>query len=79
MPENKQRGESAARVRRFREKMRRQGLKPVTLWLPDVNDPAYLAEIKRQVEVLRNSAHEKEHNDWLDAVQATHDWPPYDG
>jgi hypothetical protein len=69
---------SAARVRRHRDAMRKQGLKPVTLWLPDVNNPAYIAEVQRQCRLVAEDPHEAEHNDWLAAVLADQDWPQYD-
>jgi hypothetical protein len=46
---------SAARVGRLRARRRANGLRAVTLWLPDVNDPncrAQLAEQCRQLAVL---------------------------
>ena len=50
---------SAARVRKHRQKMREQGLKPKTLWLPDTNSPEYRAEIARAIKEINNSADEK--------------------
>ena len=43
----KPRSASAERVRRHRDKMKAMGLKPVTLWLPDVDSPEYKARIER--------------------------------
>jgi hypothetical protein len=45
---------SAERVRRHREKMKAMGLKPVTIWVPDVdvNSPEFRADIKRQCELI---------------------------
>jgi hypothetical protein len=34
---------SADRVRRHREEMRRKGMRPITLWVPDTRSPAFLA------------------------------------
>ena len=33
--------DGAKRVRKHREKMKAAGLKPVTIWVPDVNAPEY--------------------------------------
>ncbi len=36
------------RVRKHREALRAQGLRPVTRWVPDTRDPAFQAEYRRQ-------------------------------
>ena len=54
------RSDGASRVRKHREKMKAQGLKPVTLWLPDVNAPKFKEDIRRQCELLNGDPHEKE-------------------
>ncbi len=79
MGEIKKPTDSAARVRRHRARMRQQGLKPVTLWLPDVNDPAYIADIRRQCRLVADDAHEAEVMAWIEAAQADLDLgPDYD-
>jgi hypothetical protein len=50
--------DGAKRVRKHREKMRAAGLKPVTIWVPDVNAPGYREEIRRQCKSLRNDPQE---------------------
>jgi len=49
----------AKRVRKHREKMKAAGLKPVTLWVPDVNAPGFKEEIARAIEIIKNSSGEK--------------------
>jgi len=39
---------SRARSARYRARQRARGLRPVLLWLPDVNDPAYRARLDEQ-------------------------------
>lgn len=39
---------SRARVARHRASQRARGLRPVTLWLPDPNDPAYRARMAEE-------------------------------
>ncbi len=79
MTETRKLTDSAARVRRHRERMRQQGLKPVTLWLPDVTDPAYIAECRRQSLLTRDDPHEAEIMAWIEAAQADLDLgPDYD-
>jgi len=74
MGETRKPTESAARVRRHRDNLRKQGLKPVTLWLPDRNDPAYIAECRRQSLLTRNDPHEQEILDWIEAVYDDSGW-----
>jgi hypothetical protein len=58
-PAGKTRNSGAERVRRHREKMKAMGLKPVTLWLPDVNSPEFKAQIARDIAAINASADEK--------------------
>ena len=51
--------DGAKRVRKHREKMKAAGLKPVTMWVPDVNAPGYKEEIARAIEIIKKSAGEK--------------------
>ena len=46
---------SAYRVRRHREAMRKKGMRPITLWVPDTRSPEVLAEAARQCQ-LANEA-----------------------
>lgn len=48
----------AKRVRKHRQKMKEAGLKPVTIWVPDVNAPGYREEIRRQCRSLQNDPQE---------------------
>lgn len=48
--------EGATRVRRYREKMKAAGLKPVTIWVPDVMAPGYSEDIRRQCQLINASA-----------------------
>jgi Antitoxin MazE-like len=50
---------STNRVRKYREKMKAAGLKPVTMWLPDVDAPGFKQRIAREIEMINNSADEK--------------------
>jgi hypothetical protein len=50
---------STKRVRKYREKMKAAGLKPVTMWLPDVDAPGFKERIAREIEMINNSADEK--------------------
>ena len=41
--------DGASRVRRHREKMKAAGLKPVTIWVPDLNAPGYREALARDI------------------------------
>ncbi|MCX7320460.1 MAG: antitoxin MazE family protein [Hyphomicrobiales bacterium] len=58
----------AERVRKHREKMKAAGLKPVTIWVPDVNTPEYQAKIARAIAVINTSESEKQILDELSDV-----------
>ena len=42
------RASSRDRIARHRAAQRKRGLRPVVLWLPDVNDPAYRARLAEE-------------------------------
>ena len=50
---------SSKRVQKYRDKMKAAGLKPVTIWLPDVNAPGYAGQLAREIEIINNSPDEK--------------------
>ena len=56
---DRSRSSGAARVRKHREKMKAAGLKPVTIWVPDVNAPGYLEDIRRQCRILNGDPEEE--------------------
>ena len=41
--------DGAKRVRKHRDKMKAAGLKPVTIWVPDVNAPGYREALARDI------------------------------
>ncbi len=70
---------ATSRVRKHREALRAQGLRPVTRWVPDTRDPKFQAEYRRQALALAehsraNPEAEKEFWEWADAIQATDGW-----
>ncbi|MGB6398733.1 MAG: antitoxin MazE family protein [Bradyrhizobium sp.] len=50
---------STKRVQKYRNKMKAAGLKPVTIWVPDVNAPGYAEQLARAIELINNSPDEK--------------------
>jgi hypothetical protein len=54
--------------RAYRERLRRQGLRPVQIWVPDVRSPGFAAEAHRQSLAVANSPYAREDQDFIDAV-----------
>lgn len=64
---------SAARTRAYRSRLRAQGLRPRTIWAPDVNDPAVRERLLQQSRSLQNDAAEAEIMTWIEEIQAEDD------
>jgi Antitoxin MazE-like len=62
---------SRDKVRAHREKLRRQGLRPIQIWVPDVRSPEFAAEAHRQSLAVANSPQEKEDQEFINAIT---DW-----
>ena len=56
------------RVRQHRERLRRQGLRPVQIWVPDVRAPEFVAEAHRQSVAVAMSEDEADDQAFVDAV-----------
>lgn len=54
-------------MREYRDRLRAQGLKPVQVWVPDVDAPGFREELRRQVAAL-NEADETEAMAFIEAV-----------
>ena len=61
------------KVRAYRERLRRQGLRPVQIWVPDVRSPGFQREAHRQSAAVAQSAFAAEDQDFIDAVSALDD------
>lgn len=62
---------SRDKVRAYRERLRRQGLRPIQIWVPDMRSPAFVAEAHRQSLAVAKSRHAKDDQDFIDAIS---DW-----
>ncbi len=62
---------SRDKVRAHRERLRRQGLRPIQIWVPDVRSPSFKAKAHRQSLAVANSPHAKENQAFIDAIS---DW-----
>ncbi len=59
---------SREKVRRHRESLRRQGLRPIQVWVPDVRSRAFKAQAHRQSLAIARSGSEREDQAFIDAV-----------
>ncbi len=62
---------SRDKVRAFRERLRRRGLRPIQIWVPDVRSASFAAEAHRQSAAVAKSTHADQDQDFIDAVT---DW-----
>lgn len=60
------------RVRRYRERLRQQGLRPVQIWVPDVSAPEFRREAHRQSALVAAGEYEADDQAFVDAVSV--DW-----
>jgi hypothetical protein len=59
---------SRDKVRAHRERLRAQGLKPLQLWVPDVNAPGFASAARRQSRAVAASADESDEQAFVDAI-----------
>jgi hypothetical protein len=62
---------SRAKVRKHRERLREQGLRPIQIWVPDMRAPAFHAEAHRQSLAVAAGPHARADQAFIDAVA---DW-----
>jgi hypothetical protein len=64
---------SRDKVRRHRERLRQQGLRPIQIWVPDVRAPGFRAEAHRQSLAVAESAYAAEDQEFVEAVSQLDD------
>ncbi len=62
---------SRDKVRAHRQRLRKQGLRPIQIWVPDVRSPGFAKEAHRQSLAVARSRREK---DDLDFIESIADW-----
>ncbi|MCC7180381.1 MAG: antitoxin MazE family protein [Acidobacteria bacterium] len=72
MPTTRSPRSSRDKVQAHRQRLRRQGLRPVQIWVPDVRSRAFAREARRQSLVVAHSATAAEDQAFVDAIS---DWP----
>jgi hypothetical protein len=71
MPASTRSTRTRDKVKAHRERLRRQGLRPIQVWVPDVRAPAFQAEAHRQSRAVARSAQEREDQDCIDSVSGS--------
>lgn len=64
------RSTARAKVRAHRERLRKLGLRPVQIWVPDVRSKAFARAAHRQSLAVAKSPHAKEDQAFVDAISA---------
>ena len=64
------RSASRDKVRAHRSRLRKQGLRPVQIWVPDVRSKAFTRAAHRQSLAVARSPHAKEDQEFVDAISA---------
>ncbi len=59
---------SRDKVAAHRARLRAQGMRPVTLWVPDMRSPKFAAEAKRQCVLANNSPYAAQDQAWADSM-----------
>jgi hypothetical protein len=58
------------RVRQHRERLRRQGLRPLQIWVPDVRAPEFVVEAHRQSLAIATSEQEADDQAFVEAISS---------
>ncbi len=64
---------SRDKVRAHRERLRRRGLRPIQIWVPDVRSRSFTREAHRQSLLIGTDKLERDEQAFVDAVS---EWPP---
>jgi hypothetical protein len=62
------RAKTRQKVRAHRERLRRRGMRPIQIWVPDVRSPAFIREAHRQSVIIANDPSEQEDQRFVDAI-----------
>ena len=66
---------SRLKVRRHRARLRKRGLRPIQIWVPDVRAASFKAQARRQALAVAKSARARGDQAFIDAVSALDDAP----
>ena len=68
MSEAKRPKPSRDKVRAYRERLRRKGLRPIQIWVPDVRSKEFQAEAHRQSALVGQSPQAREDQEFIDLI-----------
>jgi hypothetical protein len=68
MGSSKSSGSSRDKVRRHRARLRREGLRPIQIWVPDDRSPAFAKAAHRQSAAVARSRHAARDQRFIDAI-----------
>ena len=63
------------RVARYRKQKRAQGLRAIKVWVPDVHEPEFADEVRRQAALVDASYRRDDVMDWAESVSVDWDEP----
>ncbi len=64
---------SREKVQAHRQRLRKKGLRPIQIWVPDVRSRAFAAEAHRQSLAVARSPHAAEDQAFVDAISEWND------
>jgi hypothetical protein len=59
---------SRQKVQAHRQRLRKQGLRPIQTWVPDVRAPGFAEEARRQSRAVARSRHARADQEFIDAA-----------
>ncbi len=62
------------RVHKHRKKLRKEGMRPIQIWVPDTRRPDFAEECKRQSRRVERDPQEKELLEFLDEASDREGW-----
>lgn len=68
LPKRTRSNSSRDKVRAYSKRLRKQGLRPIEIWVPDMRSPAFAKEARLQSLAVAKSRHAKKDQDFIDAV-----------
>jgi hypothetical protein len=67
-PTTSSKSASRDKVRAHRARLRRRGLRPIQIWVPDVRSRTFAREARRQSRLVASSRFEAEEQAFVDAI-----------
>jgi hypothetical protein len=64
---------SREKVQAHRQRLRKQGLRPIQIWVPDVRSPEFVREARRQSRLIAQSPQEPDDQALVDAISEWND------